>query len=89
MTKAEQLFDRLFKKRKHLHADYNFVFGTPEGKRVLSDICDMGYVSKTTFNPQCPEKTNLNEGSRLLALAILNKIHKQPVEAVTESIIER
>jgi len=79
--------DAIFR-RKRLHADFATTFGTEEGKRVLSYICKIGYVSTTTFNPTNPEKTLLNEGSRLLALAILNHTHKQPVEEVTESILE-
>lgn len=87
LSKQQELFHRLFLKRKYLHADYVAVFSSAEGQRVLKDICEMGYISRCTFNPNVPEKTTLNEGSRLLALAILNKLNKQPIEAVTESII--
>lgn len=80
-------FREALAKRRQQHADYDYVFGTPEGKRVLADICKMGFIDRCTFAPLNKDKTILNEGSRLLALAILKKTHKQPIEAVTEAII--
>jgi len=81
-------FQQALQARRLLHADYQYVFGTPEGQRVLKHICQIGFVNNTTFNPLNRDKTLLNEGSRLLALAILKHYKKQPVEAVTESIID-
>lgn len=61
-----------------INRDYEAVFSTPQGKAVLADICKMGYVGHSTFAPLCREKTLLNEGARVLALAILRKVKIQP-----------
>lgn len=81
-------FNLALQERRMLHADYVNTFSSPEGQRVLKHICKMGYVSGTTFNMINRDKTLLNEGSRLLALAILKHFGKQPAEAVMESIID-
>lgn len=85
---ALETFHRIFYRQREIHRDFSYVFGTPEGKRVLDYICEIGYVNRTTFNPSSPEKTVLNEGSRLLALSILKHTHKQPIEIATQSIVE-
>ena len=87
-TKMQKVYKHLFQRHQELHRDFSYVFGTPEGKRVLAYICEIGYVNKPTFNPKSPEKTVLNEGSRVLALAILKHTHKEPIQIVAESIIE-
>lgn len=85
---AVSKFNEALRHRRMLHADYAYVFGTPEGQRVLKHICKIGYLEGTTFNLVSRDKTLLNEGSRLLALAILKHTKKQPMEAVTEIITE-
>lgn len=85
---ALELYNRLFHRQKEIHRDFSYTFGTPEGKRVLAYICEIGYINKCTFNPKNPEQTVLNEGSRLLALAILKHTHKQPIEIATTAIVE-
>ena len=85
---AIKKFNEALRERRQRHADYVNTFSSPEGQRVLKHICNMGYVNGTTFNMTSRDKTLLNEGSRLLALAILKHFHKQPVEAVTEAILD-
>lgn len=53
------------------HRDYQVVFGSPEGERVLQDILSEGFVTSSTFVRGDPQETTLNEGSRRLALSIL------------------
>lgn len=88
LNSAKEAWARIFLRRKYIHRDYAYVFGTPEGKRVLAHICEMGYLNKSTFNPNIPEKTILNEGSRLLVLAILKHTHVEPTEGITQAITE-
>lgn len=58
---------------RELRRDYFHTFGTPEGKRVLDDIVKSNFILRSTFAPQCPDKTLVNEGQRLAALEILQK----------------
>ena len=53
-----------------LKSDYERVFSTTEGKRVLDDIMISGYMTKTSFNSESPYITAKNEGLRSLALHI-------------------
>lgn len=62
------------------------VFNTIEGKKVLEEIMKMGFVDKPTFAPNNPEKTLINEGSRVLALAIVKLAQKDPVNLVKQSV---
>lgn len=78
----------MLQERRLRHADFNHTFSSPEGQRVLKYLCEIGYINKSTFNPTSKEKTILNEGSRLIVLTILKYIHKQPEEAVVESITD-
>jgi hypothetical protein len=84
---ALKRFNQALQARRNLHRDFVATFSTPEGQRVLKHICKIGYLKDTTFNFVSRDKTLLNEGSRLLALAILKHLHKQPEEAVAEAII--
>ena len=82
MSIPHTIYEKLFRRKQQIHNDYAYVFGTPEGKRVLAHICEMAYMSQSTFNPKIPEKTILNEGSRLLALAILKHVNIEPSQLI-------
>lgn len=57
-------------------AMYRAVFDTPQGQRVLSDICKHSFVFDSTFVRGDSHETSLNEGARRLALSILRILRK-------------
>ena len=63
------LYDRL-----QLKHDYQTVFNTPVGKRVLADIMKRSGVTAPQFDAN-PEKARLLEGHRHLALSIFRMVH--------------
>ena len=58
------------KKISQLKADYKFVFGSDEGKRVLDDISIRCHESSTTFSKDNSHETAFLEGQRSIALFI-------------------
>src|ERR1700761_2717270 len=66
--------------QREIYRDYYHVFSTPEGKRVLAHIARMGFIYTSTFDPKSPERTLVNEGARIAALAILKFADQQPTE---------
>jgi hypothetical protein len=58
------------KKLSQLKADYKFVFGSDEGKRVLDDISIRCHESSTTFSKDNSHETAFLEGQRSIALFI-------------------
>jgi len=58
------------KKLNQLKADYKFVFGSDEGKRVLDDISIRCHESSTTFSKDNSHETAFLEGQRSIALFI-------------------
>jgi hypothetical protein len=64
------------------YRDFIRVFGTPEGKRVLSQILIWGRMNKSTFSPD-PYTMALMAGERNLALKIVAGL-TQPAELPTE-----
>ena len=71
------------------HAAFRRVFDTPDGRVVLDAIMRDGYVFKSTFVSGDPHKTSMNEGSRRLALGIVQyfaKDHGDFVRRVEEGI---
>lgn len=65
--------DSLFRSLKLKH-DYQEVFGTPAGKRVLEDIMRRSGVTRPVFDSD-PEKARLFEGHRHLAHSIFRMVH--------------
>ena len=64
---------------KQLKSDYKFVFGTDEGKRVLSDLCRSCGVLVPSYVPgQTAEETAFREGMRNTALMILTHLDETP-----------
>lgn len=84
VDRVKELIDRLAK--TDTQRSYDRVFSTPDGKKVLADICNMGYVNSSTFAPLNPQKTLLNEGMRALALAILRRVKIQPQIIVEQKL---
>jgi hypothetical protein len=68
----------LFKRRKKDPAaiikSYSTVFDTPEGKKVLADLCSNGFIDTPSIDVNNPYQTAYNEGRRSMALHILNAL---------------
>ena len=59
--------------------DFRFVFGSEEGKRVLSHICRECGVLRPSFVPgEALENAAFNEGMRNVALMILTSLDETP-----------
>ena len=58
------------KKISQLKADYKFVFGSDEGKRVLDDISIRCHESSTTFSKDNSHETAFLEGQRSILIFI-------------------
>ena len=74
---------------RDVHAAFRRVFDTPDGKTVLNQIMKDGFVFRSTFVQGDPHKTSMNEGSRRLALGIVQyfaKDHGDFVRRVEEGI---
>lgn len=66
--------DKITKKRLATIADYQQVFGSEAGQRVLTDILyDCGIISSSYVQGD-PHSTCFNEGRRSMGLKILEKI---------------
>lgn len=65
------------KKAEQRNSDYEIVFGSDEGKRVLNDIVASSFVLDTTFDEK-PSSLAFNEGMRNGALRILSVLHYKP-----------
>tara|TARA_R110000803_G_scaffold52732_2_gene108472 strand:- start:12874 stop:13119 length:246 start_codon:yes stop_codon:yes gene_type:complete len=62
--------------------DYEIVFGSNEGKRVLHDIIANSFVLDTTFDENTTSLA-FNEGMRNGALRILTMLHYKPNDFLT------
>ena len=62
--------------RRALKRKYSAVFGSPEGRDVLLDLCKRAGVFKTSVVAGSQQLTNVNEGKRWLALSILGFLNK-------------
>lgn len=69
-------------KRLELKRDYQEVFGSEEGKRVLAHILLVSGVTKPRFTTD-NKQTRINEGERRLAMSIFNFVHSS-----TDKLIE-
>ena len=80
-NKAQEYF-------RQLKSDYEIVFSTSEGKRVLEDIANSGHIYKSHFTPSDPYTTARNEGMRTLALHItsMSKKDKEIEESKKKAI---
>jgi len=69
---------------KQLRQDYQSVFGTPTGKRVLADMRKHFFVDRTTHVPGDSHGASLNEGLRMAFLHIMNRQRKDLLEVFQE-----
>jgi hypothetical protein len=57
---------------------YNKLFNTPEGKKVIDDLCKQHYIHNSTYNRDGSEyETVYREGQRRVVLRILNILKKE------------
>jgi len=65
----------LHKERKEVYAK---VFNTPEGKKVVEDLCKQHYISNSTYNRDNSEyETIFREGQRKVILRLLKILEKK------------
>lgn len=79
MNALQKLRQKIF-----LHARYQKVFQTEDGREVLEHIMHEGFMFKSTFVAGDQYQTALNEGKRMFALAILRFLHKDHAEMVKQ-----
>lgn len=60
-----------------LQGDYISVFNTPEGQRVLLDLCDRAGITKFTSDAT-HEALLIQKGSQRLVFGILNLLNTEP-----------
>ena len=68
-------------KLKSLREDYNKIFNSEEGKRVMADLENTGFYNTTTFVSKDEMATVYNEGLRSFLLHI-KTIKDMPLEAL-------
>ena len=59
-----------------LRRTYRAVFGTPDGQRVLRDICKASCVISSAYTAANPNQTAYDNGARDLALGILRTLYR-------------
>lgn len=62
---------------EQLKKDYQHIFDTDEGKRVLSDLQRRCFFTVSTFVPDNANETFVREGQRSVVLHIINMITKK------------
>ena len=70
MADAQQILEQLKK-------DYQHIFDTDEGKRVLADLQRRCFFKASTFVPDNANETFVREGQRSVVLHIINMITKK------------
>jgi len=77
----EQIADML-----NLQDSYRRVFdkASPDVERVIRHLCKVGFVTRSTFVPNDPNQTAMNEGSRRLVLSILRFVHADQKKMVEQ-----
>jgi hypothetical protein len=58
--------------------DYEYIFATEQGKRVLKDLSNQCYEHCVTFVPGSADGTAFNEGKRWVALHIRRMLETDP-----------
>ena len=70
---------------KQLRLDYQQLFSTESGKRVLTDLIETTGIFKTSFIPgKQIEMTFFRDGQRDIGLMILDKLQIQDMEELQE-----
>ncbi len=79
MQEQDKLKQEQLDKLNKLKADYEAVFSSPAGQRVVKDILTSGYKEKSTYTGDI-NALLINEGKRMMALHIefMSKPQPQP-----------
>ena len=88
MTQKSKQLKILERKSKIRASDYNRVFSTEQGKRVLFDLLENSHYLSSSFVDGDPHKTAFHEGERNIVGKILTRIHTTP-EKLDELFRER
>jgi hypothetical protein len=70
----------LLRRLKQLKFDYETVFNTPEGKRVLADLARRHGVFETVFVQNDPYHTSFREGKRAVIVDLLRYLNVSVAE---------
>lgn len=65
----------MLKRIKQRKYDYDTIFSTPEGKRVLADLAQRHGVFETVFVPGDPHHTAFREGKRSVVTDLLRYLN--------------
>jgi len=84
MDSREEKFHKYTKQR---YINYQRVFGSEEGKRVLYDMMEYHSFLKPTYEKGDPHETAFNEGGRNVILRILTYINAD-IEALEKRMKE-
>ncbi len=63
---------------------YRAVFATPDGKKVLHDLCRSAHITSSAFTAKCDRITAYDNGARDLVLGILKTIHRNDEDLHTQ-----
>jgi len=69
--------DQQNKKLKQLQADYKFIFGSDEGKRVLEDLRKRCHIYSTTHVQGDSHESAYYEGQRSIVVFINNLLNQK------------
>ena len=69
---------RLSEKEKRRLADYHTVFGTPQGQRVISDLCQRHSVFDPCHVPGDSHSSSYNDGRRSVVVDLLRYLQTSP-----------
>lgn len=78
---------RKLAEQAELNQAYASAFSTPDGKRVLQDICERFAVFHGSFDPE-PHTHAYNEGMRAVALYIFERMFQNDSKSLTERFQE-
>jgi hypothetical protein len=76
-----------FQRRSQLVRDYQHVFGSVAGQRVLHDLMHVGHMLRPTYVVKDRDQMTLREGERNMVLRILTILKTDP-EKLREMIEE-
>ena len=79
--------DKKLELLKQLKEDYERVFGTSEGKRVLEDLQKSAFIKKTSFNVDTHIMA-FNEGARTTVLHVMDMAMPKPKEQLKSQAIK-
>lgn len=71
-------FKGMRRKQRELIVAYQKLFETPDGEKVLRDLCKLGFIDRTTFAPDNQYETAFREGQRAMVLRIVQIINTDP-----------